>query len=47
MPRQFENPANPETHRRTSAREILRQVPAIHPAETMDEAVKKAIALAA
>ncbi|MCI0452172.1 MAG: ADP-forming succinate--CoA ligase subunit beta [Candidatus Latescibacteria bacterium] len=29
------------------AREILRQVPAIHPAETMDEAVKKAIALAA
>ena len=31
----------------TEAREILRQVPAIHPAETMDEAVKKAIALAA
>jgi succinyl-CoA synthetase beta subunit len=29
------------------AREILRAVPAIHPAETMDEAVKKAIALAA
>jgi cysteine synthase A len=27
MPRQFENPANPETHRRTTAREILRQVP--------------------
>ena len=29
------------------AREILRQVPSLHPAETMDEAVKKAIALAA
>jgi succinyl-CoA synthetase beta subunit len=29
------------------AREILRQVPALHAAETMDEAVKKAIALAA
>jgi cysteine synthase A len=29
MPRQFENPANPETHRRTTAREILRQVPGL------------------
>ncbi|HEX6790095.1 MAG TPA: ADP-forming succinate--CoA ligase subunit beta [Candidatus Krumholzibacteria bacterium] len=29
------------------AREILKQVPSLHPAETMDEAVKKAIALAA
>jgi len=29
------------------AREILRKVPSLHTAETMDEAVKKAIALAA
>jgi succinyl-CoA synthetase beta subunit len=29
------------------AREILRQVPSLHAAETMDDAVKKAIALAA
>jgi cysteine synthase A len=29
MPRQFENPANPEVHRRTTAVEILRQVPGI------------------
>jgi succinyl-CoA synthetase beta subunit len=29
------------------AREILKSVPALHPAETMDEAVKKAIELAA
>jgi succinyl-CoA synthetase beta subunit len=29
------------------AREILRSVPSLHAAETMDEAVKKAIALAA
>jgi cysteine synthase A len=27
MPRQFENPVNPEVHRRTTAREILQQVP--------------------
>jgi succinyl-CoA synthetase beta subunit len=29
------------------AREILKQIPSLHPAETMDEAVKKAIQLAA
>jgi cysteine synthase A len=29
MPRQFENPANPEVHRRTTAVEILRQVPGV------------------
>ncbi|MFN8543996.1 MAG: cysteine synthase A [Candidatus Binatia bacterium] len=27
MPQQFSNPANPETHRRTTAREILAQMP--------------------
>jgi cysteine synthase len=29
MPQQFSNPANPEAHRRTTAREILTQLPAI------------------
>jgi cysteine synthase A len=29
MPRQFENPANPEAHRRTTAREILQQLPGL------------------
>jgi succinyl-CoA synthetase beta subunit len=29
------------------AREILKQIPSLHSAETMDEAVKKAIQLAA
>jgi cysteine synthase len=29
MPQQFSNPANPEAHRRTTAREILAQLPAI------------------
>ena len=29
MPQQFSNPANPEAHRRTTAREILEQVPRV------------------
>lgn len=29
MPQQFTNPANPEAHRRTTAREILAQLPAV------------------
>lgn len=29
MPEQFSNPANPESHRRTTAREILEQMPSI------------------
>ena len=29
MPQQFSNPANPEAHRRTTAREILRQLPRV------------------
>jgi cysteine synthase A len=29
MPQQFSNPANPEAHRRTTAREVLEQCPEI------------------